>query len=105
MTDNSVQDVSRRVANRIRDAYTLNEAQQVLDWYTAEQVAKAKADERERVRKYYAKKKPQFTKQWIADVLNISRPTLDKWIADPERFTVGAIKILAELQKEKEKLV
>lgn len=61
-------------------------------------------EEREKARKFYAKRKPQFTKTWVADILGISRPTLDKWLKNPEQFTVGAVKKLAELKAQQEEV-
>lgn len=40
----------------------------------------------------------------IADLLGVSRPTLNKWIEDPEQFTVGAVIKSAELRSQKEEL-
>lgn len=76
----------------------------LIDSYVAEKVLEAKQSERISARKLYAKRNPTFTKQWIAGQLGISRPTLNKWIDDPEQFTIGAIRKLATLQAEKEKL-
>ena len=69
--------------------------------YKDKAVEEARADERLEARKLYAKRKPQRTKQWLADVLGISRPTLYKWLENPEMFTIGAVKKLVELRGEK----
>lgn len=54
-------------------------------------IAEERAHERKISRQLYAKRNPQYTKQWMADYLGISRPTLSKWLNDPEQFTLGAI--------------
>lgn len=81
--------------------YTENCTNIVMQLITADRKRVA-LEEREKARKFYAKRKPQFTKTWVADVLGISRPTLDKWIANPEQFTIGAVKKLAELKAQQE---
>ena len=46
-----------------------------------------------------------YTQEWIAKHIGISRPTLAKWLKNPEMFTLDAVKKLAALQsKSKEEL-
>lgn len=63
-------------------------------------IARERLDERRKTREFYAKRNPQFTRKWVADALGISRPTLNKWIENPEMFTVGAIRKLAQLEAQ-----
>lgn len=65
-------------------------------------VVEARKSERIKVRQLYAKRNPLYTKQWIADYLGISRPTLSKWLDNPEKFTIGAIEKLAALTATKD---
>jgi hypothetical protein len=63
----------------------------------------ARKSERIKARQFYAKRNPLYTREWIADLLGISRPTLNKWLNDPGMFTVDAIQKLATLkQSQKE---
>jgi len=43
----------RQVANRIRDAYTLTEAEQILDWFINQYVTKRQIEELERLDSHY----------------------------------------------------
>lgn len=43
----------RQVANRIRDAYTLTEAEQILDWFINQYVTKMQIEELERLDSHY----------------------------------------------------
>jgi len=63
----------------------------------------ARKSERIKARQFYAKRNPLYTREWIADLLGISRPTLNKWLNDPGMFTVDAIQKLVTLkQSQKE---
>lgn len=65
-------------------------------------IVEVRADERKRARTLYAKRNPQYTKQWIADYLGVSRPTLNKWLKNPEEFTLGAVLKLSSLNTKQE---
>lgn len=45
----------------------------------------------------------KYTQEWVARQLGISRPTLAKWLENPELFTVGALKRLQDLAHLKPK--
>lgn len=52
-------------------------------------------------RKRHSNKK-RYSLEAISKKLGISRPTLTKWLDDPEQFTLGAIKRLQELEATNE---
>lgn len=114
MTDNTQAELREQLAQAYRDGYsTKNNTddasfQAHLTWFqdfiTADRKRVA-LEEREKARKFYAKRRPQFTKTWAADVLGVSRPTLDKWLKNPEQFTIGAVIKLAELKAQQEEII
>lgn len=72
-----------------------------IEHHTAEAVRQARKEERLKARQHYASKKPLYTKSWIADFLGVSRPFLNTLLDDPDKFTVGMIRKIATLTKDR----